>query len=392
SLLVPIRGFSFRADELSVYKKMNESKILLLICITICLSFLGLVSVGIEQWSQYKEYEGTPKLPTPPTTKEPSKKISYDAVSLIASAVSAMTNSQVLTYYNYLERDQADIRVYEQLDFNVLYKSRLVGGPVATRVENNSLFNQSSSFEVKVHTLTNQELLIKNVTSGNSVYELKKKIKDILGAAPRIQRLVFNGQRLLNEKYLGLYNINANSIIHLEIQSKDDFETIKFINPDFEKHIYFDKGKHNDRCGWKKIAPLSSYAQNNLNVANDWSEEQEVEIQDNKGKRKWKISYHGTERYHHRSIADDGYIASRRYHNLGFSHGIYTTPDIKVASSYAKKFAHNGTKFEILFQNLVNSEISVELPTHRMHNKYWISPDEDDVKLHGILIRNVDDC
>ncbi|CAG8456786.1 3827_t:CDS:1 [Acaulospora morrowiae] len=385
---------------------MNESKLLLLMCIALCSSFLGLlVFVEIEQWSQYKEYDDVPviEIPSPPVD-EPKVNIPYDTASLIASAVSAMTKSLVVTYYDYLGRDQADVRVYEQLDFNAFYKSRLVGGPVATHVENNSSSIPSSPYEVIVHTLTNQELLITEINTRSTVYELKRKIRDAKGVALRLQQLIFNGRKLLNDECLGSYDIKAGSIIYLEIHSQDDFETIKFINADFtnfERHIYFNKEfrsngltvmrdkVNKELCGWRKISLELPHAQNDSDIIDNLNEGQEVEIHDSKGKRKWKISYHGTENFHHHSIADDGYLASRKY-RFNFDQGIYTTPDIKVASSYAKIFTHNGAKFQILFQNLVDSETLVESKIH--NNKYWISPSENDVTLYGILIRKVDAC
>ncbi|CAG8488568.1 5169_t:CDS:10, partial [Diversispora eburnea] len=278
------------------------------------------LDIEIEQWSQYKEFKDIIKIPSfPSPKKEPPKndKFSNDTVSLIASAVSKMTKSTVVTYYDYLERDQKDPRIYEQLDFNSFYKTYLVG------------------------------------------------------VRPQLQRLVFNGQELFNINNLGFYNITMGNFKFLKV------------------------------CEWKEIrfnTPIRNfYVTNEDSSVNDDKGRVIVEILKNKRKRKWKISFHGVAKNHHNhSIADDGYLESEKYqkeyqkeyqkaHQFNnFSHGIYTTPNINLASLYAKTFTHDGIKFQILFQNLVDSETLVKVPIshHLKKAEYWVTPGEFDIILY----------
>src|SRR5437764_9088953 len=113
---------------------MNESKILLLLCISLCSSFLGLyIYVEIEQWSQYEEYGKSPFKTFPNPNPNPNdRKFSFNYDTIIAAALTSITNSPVITYYEYLTRDQNDTRLYEQLDFQRFYKSYLSGGIISS--------------------------------------------------------------------------------------------------------------------------------------------------------------------------------------------------------------------------------------------------------------------
>ena len=78
---------------------MNENRLLLLLCISICSSFLGLyVFVEVQQWSQYKEYEKTPIL-SPSNPNYPN--YPFSSADAVASALTSITNSPVITYYEY---------------------------------------------------------------------------------------------------------------------------------------------------------------------------------------------------------------------------------------------------------------------------------------------------
>src|ERR1051325_9669767 len=108
---------------------MNENKLLLLLCISICCSFLGLyIFLEVEQWTQYEEYK-SPFGTFPPQPSNPNDiTIPFNYASIVASALTSITSSPVLTYYEYLSRVQNDTRLYEQLDFQIFYNAYLSGG------------------------------------------------------------------------------------------------------------------------------------------------------------------------------------------------------------------------------------------------------------------------
>src|SRR5438045_5693553 len=97
---------------------MNENKILLLLCISLCSSFLGLyIYIEIEQWSQYEEYNNPFKKFPPQSPNPDDRTLPFNYDTVVAAALTSITNSPVITYYEYLTRDQNDTRFYEQLDF-----------------------------------------------------------------------------------------------------------------------------------------------------------------------------------------------------------------------------------------------------------------------------------
>ena len=73
---------------------------------------------------------------------------------------------------------------------------------------------------------------------------------------------------------------------------------------------------------------------------------------------------------------------------FAFGHGIYSTPDIDVASKYATKFTYGGDDYQVIIQNRVNPNNLVRIPTERTGSgEYWISPNEVDLRPYGICIK-----
>src|ERR1051325_7164387 len=130
---------------------MNENKFLLLLCITICSSFLGLyIYIEFEQWSQYEEYGKFKKFPQNPE----DGKLNYSTI--VAAALTSITNSPIITYYEYLARNQNDTRLYEPLDFQIFYKAYLSGGII----QSHDKYNDDKLFSVKIESLTGVKLSI----------------------------------------------------------------------------------------------------------------------------------------------------------------------------------------------------------------------------------------
>jgi hypothetical protein len=346
---------------------MNDNKLLLLLCILICSTFLGLyVYIEFEQWSQYEEYEKSPIKIFPPQYTE-DKKFNYSTI--VAAALTSITNSPVITHYEYLTRDQNDTRLYEQLDFQIFYKTYLSGGIISPHSE----YGDDNLFSVNIESLTGVKFLIGGLSSKTMVRELKERIQEIQeNVTISFQQLVFSGQHLLNTAELGAYNIGQNDMIYLDISPEEGSSYfIKFLNSDFlssGRYLEILKEKHhNRRCGWERI-PLSPKEKN----------------------KSWPYSYHGTTTRNARTIADDGIIHSKG-HKLNFGHGIYTTPDIDLASLYAKSFIYKGSKYLALFQNRVNPKTLVKIP-FRKGKHYWVSPSVDDVKPYSLLIKKIGYC
>ena len=75
---------------------------------------------------------------------------------------------------------------------------------------------------------------------------------------------------------------------------------------------------------------------------------------------------------------------------FAFGHGIYSTPDIDVASKYAVKFTHEAVNYQVVFQNRVNPNNLVRITKEETRvGEYWISPGGVDVRPYGICIKKI---
>ena len=66
-----------------------------------------------------------------------------------------------------------------------------------------------------VKNLTGKVLTFKCDPSCTTVYELKMKIQDHEGIPPDLQRLIFTGMQLEDERYLNSYRIGKESTMHM---------------------------------------------------------------------------------------------------------------------------------------------------------------------------------
>src|SRR5436190_349457 len=65
------------------------------------------------------------------------------------------------------------------------------------------------------------------------------------------------------------------------------------------------------------------------------------------------VSYHGTAKHNCKSIAEEGYLLCKGK-RFAFGRGIYSTPDIDVATNYATEFNYKGDNYRVVFQNRNN--------------------------------------
>jgi hypothetical protein len=152
-------------------------------------------------------------------------------------------------------------------------------------------------------------------------------------------------------------------------------------------------------CGWKRYA---------LNVKNKFTNAFWLKGEGNKypddiwldGKTpradkyssaegEWAVSYHGTSSRNGLSIGQEGYKLSK---GERFKHGkgIYSTPDIEVASLYAKNVSYDGNTYLFVVQNRVNPETVIKVDKAETGvGEYWISPTDDDIRPYGFCIKKI---
>ncbi|PKY38724.1 ubiquitin-domain-containing protein [Rhizophagus irregularis] len=368
---------------------------------------------------------------------------------ILAAAISAVSKKSVISYEDYTSRKLGNIS-YLELDQKVLHQAHLVGGPVPnfededldddnvefvipemisniTHVPDVLLFNQNviqslidnnndptqplvpppssnpplSTMTVYARTLTGTTIPL-CLNKSNKISDIKQMIQTREGIPPDQQRLLMAGKQLEDDRTLEDYNIQHESTVHLVLRLRGGGDSRLFIHSHHLDSIYdydftnvddngvtFRRGdfEYKRPCGWNRIA---------LNVLDKYSNNSWLGVG---GKRRyatdsvrdeWPVSYHGTAKYNCNSIADDGYLLSRGKRFM-FGHGIYSTPDIDVASKYATKFTYEDKNYKVVFQNRVNpNNLTRVTKEENGVGEYWINPNSEDLRPYGICIKRID--
>lgn len=100
----------------------------------------------------------------------------------------------------------------------------------------------------------------------------------------------------------------------------------------------------------------------------------------------WPVSYHGTKIDNVPSIVKGGYDTSKCVRQA-YGPGIYSTPEIEVAESYASTFTYKAENFKCILQNRVNLKKTKEHKTGR--GIYFVTPDVNDIRPYGVCLKKI---
>ncbi|CAG8733906.1 10593_t:CDS:2, partial [Rhizophagus irregularis] len=287
--------------------------------------------------------------------------------SLLAAALSAVTNNTIITYDDYVGKKIGENVLYSVLDQKSLHQSHLVGGKVPTLPPKEPEVYYGA--QIFVQTLTGKSITI-CVDFSDTIYYVKEKIQDKEGIPLGQQKLIYAGMLLEDDCTLSDYKIKNESTLNLILRLRGgggpSSTTALYIQPDqLAPNFDYDFTKVNDNgrtfmrgnfeykrpCGWKRVA-LNSLIMGLLDVTVNQLP-------------KMGISY-------------------VRVKDFAFGHGIYSTPDIDVASEYAAKFTHEGDRYQIVFQNRINPTTLVRVSKEETgFGEYWISPNGKDLRPHA---------
>jgi hypothetical protein len=141
-------------------------------------------------------------------------------------------------------------------------------------------------------------------------------------------------------------------------------------------------------CGWQRYAlkvkgkyPDDIWLEGKTTRTNEYKSAEE----------EWAVSYHGTSLNNGLSIAVEGYDSSQ---GTRFKHGkgIYSTPDIEVASLYAMTVNVVGKTYKFVLQNRVNpnpTNLKKVPKAETGVGEYWISSTDDDIRPYGFCVREI---
>ena len=247
----------------------------------------------------------------------------------------------------------------------------------------------------------NDNTITLQVTERQSVLEMKCQVQEKAGIALGQFDLMFDNVCLDDVRTVEDYGLQHDSTIYLRcclqggggplIVSTGEFA------PDFDCDFTYvkDNGKQDMRggleykrpYGWKRFAVKAVGRYENdvwLGPDGDRTEEASGE---------WAVSYHGTNIENVERIVEEGYKPGP---GARFGIGVYTSPSLEMVERlYAKVFLYDGKWYKIAFQNRVNPDRNGHLKIFSASETgagadYWLSPNGNDVRAYGILIRQPD--
>src|SRR4051794_18053349 len=151
---------------------------------------------------------------------------------ILATAMSAVSNNQVITFHDYTSRALGNVR-YQEMDTNALHQSHLVGGPVPNNnntQQGNPLNINNNEITISVKPLSGKAFKVK-VKPTDTIYQIKQKVQEAQGILPEVQRLLFQGDQLENSRSITSCDIQDNTEVFLVLRQRGG-EEVYFIHSD----------------------------------------------------------------------------------------------------------------------------------------------------------------
>ena len=223
-----------------------------------------------------------------------------------------------------------------------------------------------------------------------SLHELKCLIESETQILASEQKLIYNSKELIGDlltvndlrinheanlflvystKKVGNQNEDFKLFDQAILDPKYDYDFTSIV--DLNRKFMRGGNEYKRPCGWKRIA---------LKVKGKY--ENDIWLGKHNGEGEWPVAYHGSNFKGVYGICLKGFDMNKwKREKYGQAH--YTTPDINIAESYAKKVSINGQQIKFVIQSRVNPENILI----RKDGKYWLLPNDNDLRPYGLCFK-----
>lgn len=247
---------------------------------------------------------------------------------------------------------------------------------------------------------SNNSITTVNVDSNTTVHDVKKGIERCRGIKANEQVMFFQRTQLEDKRKLSTYEIERGSILYFIVKSATAGQSPHYLldktclDPryDYDFTDESDDGRVYKRgsrtykrpYGWKRIAlKVKGKYENDIWLGPDG-------IRTESAAGEWPVSYHGSEQNGIQGIVKEGYDMGRAAHGL-FGKGLYSTPDIGVAATYAETFKYEGKEYKMVLQNRVNMSGTKEVAKEKtgVGAEYYVTSSSNNLRPYGVCVKEI---